>query len=128
MWWNFFPRLSYKSLWLFSYSHLFYFHCPLLLAEIYEANCHVLDALFCCLVVKICLTNPKDYISPSSSIHGISQERILEWIAISFSRNSSNPGMEPASHALQVDSLLLNHQGSRLSCSYYNELMTASGK
>ena len=28
---------------------------------------------------------------PSSSVHGISQERILEWVAISFSRGSSQP-------------------------------------
>ena len=30
-----------------------------------------------------------DYRSPGSSIHGISQARILEWVAISFSRGSS---------------------------------------
>ena len=29
---------------------------------------------------------------PVSSVHGISQARILEWIAISFSRGSSRPG------------------------------------
>ena len=28
---------------------------------------------------------------PGSSVHGISQVRILEWIAISFSRGSSRP-------------------------------------
>ena len=28
---------------------------------------------------------------PGSSVHGISQERILEWVAISFSRGSSQP-------------------------------------
>ena len=26
---------------------------------------------------------------PGSSVHGISQERVLEWVAISFSRGSS---------------------------------------
>ena len=30
-----------------------------------------------------------DYSPPGSSVHGISQARILEWIAISFSRGSS---------------------------------------
>ena len=32
-----------------------------------------------------------DYSPPGSSVHGISQARILEWIAISFSRGSSWP-------------------------------------
>ena len=34
---------------------------------------------------------PMDYSPPSSSIHGILQARILEWVAISFSRGSSWP-------------------------------------
>ena len=33
--------------------------------------------------------NPMDYSPPSSSVHGILQERILEWVAIPFSRVSS---------------------------------------
>ena len=37
------------------------------------------------------LCNPMDYSLPGSSIHGISQGRILKWIAISFSRGSSRP-------------------------------------
>ena len=37
------------------------------------------------------LANPMDFSPPSSSIHGISQARILEWVAISFSRGSSQP-------------------------------------
>ena len=28
---------------------------------------------------------------PGSSVHGVSQARILEWVAISFSRKSSGP-------------------------------------
>jgi len=35
-----------------------------------------------------------------SSVRGISQARILDWVAISFSRGSSQPGIEPASLAL----------------------------
>ena len=42
---------------------------------------------------------------PGSSVHGILQARILEWIAIPFSRDLPNPGMEPGSPALQADSL-----------------------
>jgi len=32
-----------------------------------------------------------DYSPPGSSVHGISQARTLEWVAISFSRVSSQP-------------------------------------
>ena len=34
---------------------------------------------------------PVDCSPPSSSVHGILQARILEWVAISFSRGSSQP-------------------------------------
>ena len=44
-------------------------------------------------VTQLCLTlcNPVDCSPPGSSIHGILQARILEWVAISFSRESSLP-------------------------------------
>ena len=41
-----------------------------------------------------------DYSSPDSYVHGVSQARILEWVAISFSRGSSHPEIESASPAL----------------------------
>ena len=46
-----------------------------------------------CEVAQSCptLCNPVDYSLPSSSVHGILQARILEWVAISFSRGSSQP-------------------------------------
>ena len=37
------------------------------------------------------LCDPMDYSLPGSSVHGIFQARILEWVAISFSRESSQP-------------------------------------
>ena len=37
------------------------------------------------------LSWPHDYSPPGSSAHGILQERILEWVAISFSRGSFWP-------------------------------------
>ena len=46
-----------------------------------------------CSVAKSCLT-VFDRINcslPGSSVHGISQARILKWVAISFSRGSSQP-------------------------------------
>ena len=42
---------------------------------------------------------------PGSSVHGILQARVLEWVAISFSRGSSRSRNEPWSPALQADSL-----------------------
>ena len=42
------------------------------------------------------LCDSRDCSSPGFSIHGISQARILERNAISFSRGSSNPGVDPA--------------------------------
>ena len=38
---------------------------------------------------RVWLCNPMDYSLPRSSIHGIFQARVLEWIAISFSRGPS---------------------------------------
>ena len=35
------------------------------------------------------LCDPVDSSQPGSSVHGIFQARILEWVAISFSRGSS---------------------------------------
>ena len=45
----------------------------------------------CCSVAKLCptLCDPMDCSLPGSSVHGISQARILEWVALSFSRGSS---------------------------------------
>ena len=42
---------------------------------------------------------------PGFSIHGIFQARVLEWVAISFSRGSENPVIEPGSPALEADAL-----------------------
>ena len=45
------------------------------------------------LVIQSCLTlcYPTDYNLSGSSVHGILQVRILEWVAIPFSRESSQP-------------------------------------
>ncbi|XP_060271237.1 perilipin-5 isoform X3 [Ovis aries] len=56
------------------------------------------------LVAQSCLTlcNPMDYSLPGSSVHGILQARMLEWVAIPFSRGSSRPSRSPE---LWADSL-----------------------
>ena len=53
-----------------------------------------------------------DYSLPGSSVHEISQETLLEWIAISFSRGSSqlrDQTCDSVSPATQVHILLLSH-------------------
>ena len=54
-------------------------------------------------VAQLCptLCNPMDCNLTGSSIHGILQARILEWVAMPF----SHPGTEPQSPTLQADSL-----------------------
>ena len=50
-------------------------------------------ACCCCLITKSCLTlcDPVGYSTPGSSVHGIFQARILEWVAMLSSRGSSQP-------------------------------------
>ena len=44
------------------------------------------ECMYACSVTQLCLTlcNPMDCSPPGSSVHGILQVRILEWVAISF--------------------------------------------
>ena len=55
-------------------------------------------------VAQSCPTicDPMDCRPPGSSAHGILQASILEWVAISFSRDLPHPGIEPGSLALQT--------------------------
>ena len=50
-----------------------------------------------CSVAKSCLTlcDPVDCNPPGSSVHGIFQAKILEWVAISSSRGYSRPRDQP---------------------------------
>ena len=59
-------------------------------------------------VAQSCLTLLRPlglYSPPGSSIHGILQARILEWVAISSPGDLPNPGIESGSPALQADAL-----------------------
>ena len=52
---------------------------------------------------------------PGSSVHGILQARILEWVAITLLRGDlPEPGIEPQSPALQANSLLSEPPGNLL--------------
>ena len=54
--------------------------------------------------------DPVDCSLPDTSVHGILQARVLECIAISFTGDLPNPGIEPGSPALEVDSFLTELQ------------------
>ena len=54
------------------------------------------------------LCDPMDY-----AVRGILQARILEWVAVPFSRALTNPGMEPRYPSLQADSLPAKPQNFR---------------
>ena len=58
-------------------------------------------------VAQSCLTiwDLMDCSPLGSSVHGILQARILEWVAIPFSGDLPNPGIEPRPLSLQADSL-----------------------
>ena len=104
-------RIScWNDIWLIisaQYKGLLFFLCLLL--------CYFVS-LCCCLVVKSCLTlaDPLEYNSPVSSVHGIYQARILEWIAISFSRGSSHPYIKPTSPSLVGKFITAEPQGKPL--------------
>ena len=60
------------------------------------------------------LCDTMDCSPPGSSVHSILQARILEWVAIPFSRvaihfptDLSDPGIEPGYPTLQADSLII---------------------
>ena len=69
----------------------------------------------CVLVTQSCPTlfDPMDSSPPGSSVHGILQAKVLEWIAILKSPGDlPDPGIEPESPSLQADSLPSESWGS----------------
>ena len=74
--------------------------------------------LHTCVHAQLCLTlcDPSDCSPPGSFVHGISQARVLEWVAISYSRGYSGP-RDWVLHLLclllwEEDCLPLSHLGS----------------
>ena len=65
-------------------------------------------------VTQLCLTlwDSMDCSPQGSSVHGISQARVLEWVASSFSRGSSQSRNRTRLLHWQADSFLLSHQES----------------
>ena len=54
---------------------------------------------------RVQLCNPMGCSLPGSSIHGIFQARILEWVAIPSPGDLPDPGIEPGLPALQADNI-----------------------
>ena len=67
------------------------------------------------LVTQLCptLCDPMDCCLPGSSVHGILQARIQEWVAIPFSRGPSQPRDRTRVSTLQADSLPSEPQGKQ---------------
>lgn len=85
-----------------------YICCSLMLIFCF---CQEREVLKCYrLVTKSCLIlcDPMDYSLPGSTVHGISQARISEWVAI------PSRGSKLCLLHWQVGSLLLSHRGSPL--------------
>ena len=84
------------------------------------------------LVSQLCLTlcNPLDCSSPGSPVHGILQARILEWVAIPFSKGSPQPRDRTGSLALADTFYHLIHQGGpkKGRIDKYPQIKKASGK
>ena len=87
----------------------------------YKVFPNVICAVVLCSVVQSrpTLCDPMECSPPGSSVHGTFQVRILEWVAISFSRGIlPNPGMDPISPAMQADSFPLSHPKSSDKCAH----------
>ena len=82
--------------WLWKIILLWTWPCRYLSETLMRSHTVILNICVCvyvCLVTQLCLIlhDPMHCIPPDSSVHGIHQARILEWVAISFIRGSSWP-------------------------------------
>ena len=60
---------------------------------LYTWNYHSIVKQLCAQALQSCPTvcDPMDFSPPGSSVHGVLQARILKWVALPFSRGSSQP-------------------------------------
>ena len=74
-----------------------------------------LDVCVCmCVCVSVCVLShsvvsncdPMDYSPTGASVHGISQARILEWVAIAFSGGREIPNLSPLKRGRKNPELL----------------------
>ena len=67
-------------------------HCLAYLHQLwFVTHGEALDTVLLCLSAQSCptLCNPMDCSPPGFSVHGIFQARMLEWVAVTFSKRSS---------------------------------------
>ena len=90
------------------------------LAHLSDLLSHQYPPYLLCLPTQLCptLCDPMDCSPEGFSVLGISQERIMEWIAISFSRGifpsqGSTQGLNLCLLHWQVDAWPQRHQGSQ---------------
>ena len=117
-------------------------HIYLWLCAICISMLSVIHMCMCCVYihisVKCCcsvswshwtLCDPMDCSSPGSSVHGISQARLLEWVVISFSMESSQP--RDQTYVSSTSSILYHWATREASCttialSYFANTVTPS--
>ena len=112
---------SYISFPLFHFSFLSFLLLFFLSKFLWKYN--VYRKVCCCLVVKSCSTLCN---LPGSSVCGILQARILDWVAIPSPGDLPNPQIKPGSPALQADSLLSEPPG-KLNKNSNQEIMKKTG-
>ena len=109
-WWSYFGKWYFKKKLTLS-NHMGTF-TPRHILKRNENICpHI-----CCVFSRLVMSNslrPMDCRPPGSSLHGIFQARILEWVAISFSKGSSQPRDQTYISCIGRQILLpLSHLGS----------------
>ena len=79
-----------------------------------------------CLVTQscptLCNTTDPHPTHPGSSVHGILQAGVLEWVVCPPPGDLPNSGIQPRSPALQVDSLVPEPPGKKPLTNYRNNL------
>ena len=102
---NYARRASKKLLLKF----FFFFNCGIIALQCCIGFCCKNKVNQLCTCAQSCptLCEPMDCSPTGSSVHGIFQARILEWVSISFSRESSQPRNWNCISCWQVDQLYL---------------------
>ena len=67
----------------------------------------------CSDTVFLTLRDPTNSSPPGSSVHGILLARMLEWVAVSYSRDLPDPGIKPTSLELLTGRQALCHHTTR---------------
>ena len=92
--WSSFPHLIISQACLLSSSPCYHIEKSSVSSFHWMPETLQINSLLCCAkLLQLCLTlcDPMDCTLPGSSVHGILQKRILEWIATLSSKGSSQP-------------------------------------